>query len=117
MTRALNSPHGCADLRQEARCEEISWKLAGFEPSAPISPRRVTKLSFTIQQPSGNPLTDYRKCCEPHAGVDLIIVRSDDSHVQYDDSDIAANGRITQGRPATFTTWRGALAHAIFFHC
>ncbi len=53
-------------------------------------------LSFTIQQPSGKPLTDYRKCCEPHAGVDLIIVRSDDSHVQYDDSDIAANGKITQ---------------------
>ena len=53
-------------------------------------------LSFTIQQPSGKPLTDYRKCCEPHAGVDLIIVRSDDSHVQYDDSDIAADGKITQ---------------------
>ena len=53
-------------------------------------------LSFTITQPSGKPLTDYRKCCEPHAGVDLIIVRSDDSHVQYDDSDIAADGKITQ---------------------
>jgi hypothetical protein len=159
-----------------------------------------TMLSFTIQQPSGKPLTAYRQCCEPHAGVDLIIVRSDDSHVQYDDSDIAADGKITQpvvfpapgryrivvsaflpvtnpealnnfqlfttvhvrgsyrpspippfkatqtvdgyrfqiqgtphlhaiqanfltlkvhdpqGRPATFTTWRGALAHAIFFH-
>ena len=157
-------------------------------------------LSFTIQQPSGKPLTVYRKCCEPHAGVDLIIVRSDDSDVQYDDSDIAANGKISQpivfpapgryrivvsaflpvtnpqsvnnfqlfttvqvrgsyrpqpvppfnvtqrvhgyrfqvqgtphlraiqanfltlraldphGRNATFTTWRGALAHAIFFH-
>ena len=28
--------------------------------------------------------------------VDLIIVRSDDSHVQYDDSDIAADEKITQ---------------------
>ncbi len=177
-----------------------TYSLAGFEPSAPVSPGRVTHLSFTIQQPSGKPLTAYRKCCEPHAGVDLIIVRSDDSHVQYDDSDIAANGKITQpvvfpapgryrivvsaflpvtnpqsqnnfqlfttvqvrgsyrpqpippfnptqpvdgyrfqiqgtphlhaiqanfltlkvldphGRNATFTTWRGALAHAIFFH-
>ena len=177
-----------------------TYALVGFRPSAPVSPRRVTMLSFTIQQPSGKPLTDYRKCCEPHAGVDLIIVRSDDSDVQYDDSDIAANGKITQPivfpapgryrivisaflpvanpqsqnnfqlfttvqvsgsyrpqpvprfnptqlvdgyrfqiqgtphlhaleanfltlkvldpqrRPATFTTWRGALAHAIFFH-
>ena len=42
------------------------------------------------------PLTAYKQCCEPHAGVDLIIVRSDDSHVQYDDSDIAADGKITQ---------------------
>ncbi len=176
-----------------------SYGLAGFEPSVPVVPGRRTLLSFTILQPSGKPLTDYRKCCEPHAGVDLIIVRSDDSHVQYDDSDIAANGKITQpvvfpapgryrivisvflpvtspsslnnfqlfrtvtvrgvyraqpvprfsaaeaidgyrfqvqgtphlravqasflrlrvvdptGRPAAFTTWRGALAHAIFF--
>jgi hypothetical protein len=45
-------------------------------------------------------LTAFKQCCEPHAGVDLIIVRSDDSHVQYDDSDIAPDGRITQ--PVTF---------------
>ena len=176
-----------------------TYSLAGFEPAAAVQAGRRTMLSFTIQQPSGKPLTDYRKCCEPHAGVDLIIVRSDDSHVQYDDSDIAADGKITQpvmfpapgryrivvsaflpvtnpqtqnnfqlfttvtvrgayraqpippftatdtvggyrfqvqgtphlhaiqasfltlkvldpqGRKATFTTWRGALAHAIFF--
>ena len=177
-----------------------TYSLAGFQPSAPVSAGRSTLLSFTIAQPSGQPLTAYKQCCEPHAGVDLIVVRSDDSHVQYDDSDIAANGKITQpvvfpapgryrvvvsaypkqtspespinfqlfttvtvrgtyhpqpippftatqtvdgyrfqiqghpqihaiqanfltlkvldpqGRRATFTTWRGALAHAIFFH-
>jgi hypothetical protein len=176
-----------------------TYALVGFEPSAPVTAGHKALLSFTIRQPSGRPLTDYRKCCEPHAGVDLIIVRSDDSHVQYDDSDIAADGKITQpvafpapgryrivvsaflpvtnpqsqnnfqlfttvqvrgtyrpqpippfratqvvdgyrfqvqgtphlhaiqaslltlkvldpqGRPATFTTWRGALAHAVFF--
>lgn len=47
------------------------------------------------------PLTAYKQCCEPHAGVDLIIVRSDDTHVQYDDSYIAADGRVTQ--PVLFT--------------
>jgi hypothetical protein len=177
-----------------------TYALSGFQPSTPVVPGRTTRLSFTITQPSGKPLTDYRKCCEPHAGVDLIIVRSDDSHIQYDDSDIAPDGRITQpvvfpapgryrivvsaflpvtnpqaqnnfqlfttvtargtfrprpvppfnatqsvdgyrfqvqgtphlhaiqasfltvkvtdrhGRPVTFTTWRGALAHAIFIH-
>lgn len=79
-----------------------SFALGGFEPSAPVRAGRPTQLAFTIQQPSGKPLIDYRKCCEPHAGVDLIVVRSDDSHVQYDDSDIAPDGRITQ--PVTFPT-------------
>ena len=73
-----------------------TYSLTGFEPAAPVRMGQRTMLSFTIQQPSGKPLTAYRKCCEPHAGVDLIIVRSDDSHVQYDDSDIAADGKITQ---------------------
>jgi len=77
-----------------------TYALSGFQPSTPVRPGQPTQLSFTITQPSGKPLTAYRKCCEPHAGVDLIIVRSDDSLVQYDDSDIAANGKITQ--PVTF---------------
>jgi hypothetical protein len=78
------------------------YSLTGFQPSAPVMARRPTTLSFSIQQPSGAVLTRYRTCCEPHAGVDLIIVRSDDSHVQYDDSDIAADGRVTQ--PIVFPT-------------
>jgi len=76
------------------------YTLAGFQPAAPVPVGRPTILSFTIRQPSGEPLTSYRTCCEPHDGVDLIIVRSDDSHIQYDDSDIAASGQVTQ--PVTF---------------
>ena len=73
-----------------------TYALVGFKPSGQVAPGRTTKLSFTIRTPSGAPLTAFKKCCEPHAGVDLIIVRSDDSHVQYDDSDIAPDGRISQ---------------------
>jgi hypothetical protein len=76
--------------------------LAHFQPAEPVVAGRPTLLSFTIQQASGKPLTSYRTCCEPHAGVDLIIVRGDDSHVQYDDSDISAAGRVTQ--PVVFPT-------------
>jgi len=72
------------------------YVLADFKPSTPITPGRTTLLSFTIRTPSGAPLTAYKSCCEPHAGVDLIIVRSDDSHVQYDDTDISADGTISQ---------------------
>jgi hypothetical protein len=177
-----------------------TYSIARFQPAGAVVPGRPTTISFTIDTPSGQPLTAYKQCCDPHAGVDLIVVRSDDSHVQYNDSDIAADGRISQpvvfpapgryrividayprqstpqsprnfqlftwvtvrgsyrpqpvprfsatdvvggyrfqirrppsitaiqasfltidvrdahGRPVAFTTWRGALAHAIFIH-
>lgn len=79
-----------------------TYSLQNFQPGAPVVPGRPTTLSFTIQQPSGQPLTAYRTCCEPHEGVDLIIVRSDDSHIQYDDSDIGPDGRVSQ--PVVFPT-------------
>ena len=73
-----------------------TYQLSGFQPKAPVTPGRPTTVSFTITQPSGQPLSAYRTCCDPHAGVDLIIVRSDDSHIQYDDSDIGPGGRVSQ---------------------
>jgi len=77
------------------------YSLKGFEPSRPVLPGVPTTIRFSITQPSGQTLTAFKKCCEPHAGVDLIIVRSDDSHVQYDDSDIAPDGTVTQ--PVVFS--------------
>jgi hypothetical protein len=77
-----------------------TYTLTGFQPAGPVLAGRPTTVSFTIREPSGQPLTNYRTCCEPHDGVDLIIVRSDDSHIQYDDSDIAADGKVTQ--PVSF---------------
>ena len=76
--------------------------LTGFKPAGPVLPRRKTVVSFTIQMPSGKPLTQYRECCEPHAGVDLIVVRSDDSHIQYIDADADPDGRVSV--PVTFPT-------------
>ncbi len=79
-----------------------TYSLQDFQPAAPVVAGRPSLISFTIRQPSGKPLTAYRACCEPHDGVDLIIVRSDDSHVQYDDSDIGGGGRVSQ--PVVFPT-------------
>ena len=79
-----------------------TYSLKSFQPAGPVLPGRPTTVSFTIQQPSGHPLTQYRPCCEPHDGVDLIVVRADDSHVQYDDSDISPRGRVSQ--PIVFPT-------------
>ena len=95
---------GCGSSSSSITAPHIApaktYTLASFQPAAPVAAGRPTTLSFTIRQPSGEALTNYRTCCEPHEGVDLIIVRSDDSHIQYDDSDIAANGTVTQ--PVTF---------------
>jgi hypothetical protein len=79
-----------------------TYSLQGFQPGSPVQAGRPSLISFTIQQPTGKTLTAYRQCCEPHAGVDLIIVRSDDSHVQYDDSDITQGGKVSQ--PVVFPT-------------
>ena len=46
--------------------------------------------------PNGKPLTNYRHGSGPHNGVDLVIVRNDDSHLLYEDTDIHAGGKITQ---------------------
>jgi hypothetical protein len=83
----LNAPH-IAPAR--------TFGFESFNPSGPVAAGRPVTISFSVRRPDGRPLTAYRKCCEPHAGVDLIIVRSDDSHVQYDDSDITASGRVSQ---------------------
>ena len=73
-----------------------TFHLARFRPASPAHAGRPTLISFTIIQPSGSPLAAYKTGSGPHTGVDLIIVRSDDSSLLYEDSDIAANGRITQ---------------------
>jgi hypothetical protein len=72
------------------------YHLAGFTPSGPATAGRPTMVSFTIVQPSGAPLTAYKEGSGPHNGVDLVIVRSDDSHLLYEDTDIAADGKVSQ---------------------
>jgi hypothetical protein len=73
-----------------------TFGLSGFRPAGPILPGRRTDVSFTIRTPSGAPLTEYKECCEPHAGVDLIVVRSDDSHIQYLDADADPDGQVSE---------------------
>ncbi len=73
-----------------------TYHLTGFSPTAGIKVGKSTLISFTIVQPDANPLTRYRNGSGPHNGVDLVIVRNDDSHLLYEDTDIHAGGRVTQ---------------------
>jgi hypothetical protein len=72
-----------------------TFKLARFTPGM-LEAGRPQQLSFTIEQPSGAPLTSYRTGPGPHTGVHLIIVRSDLGAIVHKHPPIGADGRITE---------------------
>ena len=72
-----------------------TYKLAQFTPGT-FEPGRSQQLSFTIEEPSGAPLTSYRTGPGPHTGVHLIIVRSDLGTIVHKHPPIGADGRITE---------------------
>jgi hypothetical protein len=71
-----------------------TFALDGFEPSGEAAPGTPTTVSFTIRQPSGAPLTNYRRGAGPHTGVHLIFVRSDLGAIIHHHPPIGADGKI-----------------------
>ena len=72
-----------------------TFKLAQFTP-ATLEAGRPQQLSFTIEQPSGAPLTSYRTGSGPHTGVHLIIVRSDLGAIVHEHPPIGVDGSIAE---------------------
>ena len=72
-----------------------TFQLTGFQPAKPVVAGRPTQLAFTIQQPSGEPLTQFRRGPGPHTGVHLILVRKDLSVIVHHHPPVGANGRIS----------------------
>jgi hypothetical protein len=72
-----------------------TFTLSGLEPVRMSRPG-VHKLSFTIQQPNGKPLTSYRRGAGPHTGVHLIVVRHDLGAIIHRHPPVAPNGRIVE---------------------
>lgn len=73
-----------------------TFQLAGFQPAGPVTAGKQTTVSFTIDQPSGAPLTAYRKGAGPHTGVHLIMVSSDLGTIIHRHPPIGAAGKLTQ---------------------
>ncbi len=73
-----------------------TFALSGFTPSGAVAPGRPTTVSFTVTQPSGQPLTSYKTGPGPHTGVHLIIVRDDLAYIIHDHPPIGPAGKLTQ---------------------
>ena len=73
-----------------------TYELTGFRPTAPVPPAKPTVIAFTITQPDGTPLRDYKRGPGPHTGVHLIIVKDDLSTIVHRHPPVGADGRIRQ---------------------
>ena len=71
------------------------YTLTDFQPSRPVKPGVPTTVSFTIQQPDGQPLTQYKHGSGPHTGVHLIMVRRDLSTIIHEHPPLAKDGRAS----------------------
>ena len=73
-----------------------TFKLAALRPAAPVAAGTATTISFTIQEPSGRPLTRFKRGAGPHTGIHLIIVREDLSVIIHRHPPIATDGSVRQ---------------------
>jgi hypothetical protein len=72
-----------------------TFSLSGFGPSRVARPGPAT-LAFTIRQPSGQPLTTYRRGPGPHTGIHLIVVRRDLGVIIHRHPPISPDGRVSE---------------------
>jgi hypothetical protein len=72
-----------------------TFDLEGFAPGSSAD-ARTFDLAFTIRQPSGKPLTSYRRGAGPHTGVHLILVRSDLGAIAHYHPPIGADGKVEE---------------------
>jgi hypothetical protein len=71
-----------------------TYHLSGFMPAAAIRAGKPVRVGFTIVQPNGKPLTQFKRGAGPHTGVHLIIVRRDLAAIVHRHPPVAANGRL-----------------------
>jgi hypothetical protein len=71
------------------------FELTGFRPVR-VPHAGPARLSFAIRQPSGAPLTSYRRGPGPHTGIHLIVVRDDLGVIVHRHPPVAPNGRVAE---------------------
>lgn len=71
------------------------FRIVAFQPSQAVNAGRPTRVAFTIEQPSGQPLTEFQRGPGPHTGVHLIVVRDDLSVLIHRHPPVGAGGTIS----------------------
>ena len=72
-----------------------TFQLAGFEPGGAVAAGKPVTVAFTIQQPNGKPLTNYKRGAGPHTGVHLILVRTDLAAIIHRHPPLGPDGRLS----------------------
>jgi hypothetical protein len=73
-----------------------TFHFANFEPAGAVVAGKPVALSFTVDQPSGQALTNFRRGPGPHTGLHLIVVRSDLGWILHRHPPIGPDGRFKQ---------------------
>jgi hypothetical protein len=73
-----------------------TYRLSGFSPARSVRAGRPTTVSFTVLQPDGRPLTQYKHGAGPHNGVHLIIVRRDLGFISHTHPPVGHGGRVSE---------------------
>jgi hypothetical protein len=71
------------------------FELARFKPLRVAHPGPA-RLSFSIRQPSGAPLSSYRRGAGPHTGIHLIVVRDDLGVIIHRHPPIGSDGKTAE---------------------
>lgn len=71
-----------------------TYHVVGFTPAVAARAGKPTRVSFTIVQPDGRPLTRYRHGVGPHNGIHLIFVRRDLGAIVHRHPPIGPDGKI-----------------------
>jgi hypothetical protein len=72
-----------------------TYELTGFAPRRVARPGPA-RITFTIRQPSGAPLTSYKRGAGPHTGIHLIVVKRDLSTIIHKHPPIGAGGKFSE---------------------
>lgn len=73
-----------------------TYQLIDRSPTAAVVAGKPATVAFTVQQPSGQPLTKFKTGPGPHTGVHVIIVSNDLSTIIHRHPPIQADGHVSE---------------------